>query len=74
MHKAVDGEFFFNLMHEEPSAKLFNGGALPSTEVSRRNNIVRIRAFIRLIINGHYVTRSKKAFLRWPNLELEVAE
>jgi hypothetical protein len=61
-------------MHEEPSAKMFTGTALPSSEISRRNDVVKIRAFIRLIINGHYVTRSKKAFLRWPNLELEIAE
>jgi hypothetical protein len=74
VHKSDDGEFFFNLMHEEPSSKMFNGTALPSSEISRRNDVIKIRAFIRLIINGHYVTRSKKAFLRWPNLELEIAE
>ena len=74
VHKSEDGEFYFNLMHEEPSAKMYNGTALPSSEITRRNDVVKIRAFIRLIINGHYVTRSKKAFLRWPNLELEIAE
>jgi|LauGreDrversion4_2_1035121.scaffolds.fasta_scaffold15507_2 hypothetical protein len=74
VHKSDDGEFFFNLIHEEPSSKLYSGGALPSSEITRRNDIVKIRAFIRLIINGHYVTRSKKAFLKWPNLELEIAE
>ena len=74
VHKSEDGEFFYNLMHEEPSSKTFTGAALPSTEISRRNDVIKIRAFIRLIINGHYVTRSKKAFLKWPNLELEIAE
>ena len=56
VHKSDDGEFFFNLIHEEPSSKLYSGGALPSSEITRRNDIVKIRAFIRLIINGHYVT------------------
>jgi hypothetical protein len=74
VHKQDDGELHFNLMHEEPSSKMYNGTALPSTEITRRNDIVKIRAFIRLIINGHYVTRSKKVFLKWPNLELEIAE
>ena len=74
VHKYDDGEIFFNLMHEEPSSKMENGTALPTSEITRRNNIVRVRAFIRLIINGHYVTRSKKVFLKWPNLELEIAE
>jgi hypothetical protein len=47
---------------------------LPSSEVSRRNNMQRVRAYVRVIINGHYVTRSRKVFLRWPNLELDILE
>lgn len=35
---------------------------------------MRIRSYVRLIINGKYVSRSRKAFLRWPNLEIEIAE
>ena len=68
------GEFYFNLMFEEPSAKKYNDTALPSSEVSRRNNSMRIRAYCRLIINGRYVSRTKKAFLKWPNFEIEVSE
>lgn len=75
VHKNEDtGEYYFNLMHEEPSAKKFNGSALPSSEVSRRNNSMRIRAYVRLIINGKYVSRTKKAFLKWPNFEIEISE
>ena len=74
VHKSADGELYFNLMHEEPSSKMQNGTALPSSEVTRRNNAMRIRAFVRLIINGRYVSHSRKAFLRWPNLEIEIAE
>jgi hypothetical protein len=62
-------------MHEEPSGKKFDGrSALPSSEVSRRNNAMKIRAYLRLIINGKYVSRSRKAFLTWPNFEIEVSE
>lgn len=34
----------------------------------------RVRAYVRVVINGHYVTRSRKVFLRWPNLELDILE
>jgi hypothetical protein len=61
-------------MHEEPSGKKYNGTALPGSEVSRRNNAMKIRAYIRLIINGKYVSRTRKAFLNWPNFEIEISE
>lgn len=61
-------------MHEEPSGKRYNGHALPGSEVSRRNNAMKIRAYIRLIINGKYVSRTRKAFLNWPNFEIEISE
>jgi hypothetical protein len=60
VHKLGNGELYFNLVHEEPSAKQINGAALPQSEVSRRNSAVRVRAYIRLIINGRYVARSRK--------------
>lgn len=69
-----NGEFYFNLMHEEPSGKKFNGTALPSSEVGRRNNAMRVRAYVRLMINGKYVSRTRKAFLKWPNFEIEIGE
>jgi hypothetical protein len=69
-----NGEFYFNLMHEEPSGKKFNGTALPSSEVNRRNNAMRVRAYVRLMINGKYVSRTRKAFLKWPNFEIEIGE
>jgi hypothetical protein len=75
VHKISNGELYFNLLHEEPSAKLIkNKGALPSSEIQRRNNAVKVRAYVRLIINGKYVARSRKQFLRWPNLEIEISE
>jgi hypothetical protein len=75
VHKNGDtGEYYFNLMHEEPSGKKYNGTALPWSEIHRRNNAMRIRAYVRLIINGKYVSRTKKAFLKWPNFEIEVME
>jgi len=61
-------------MHEEPSGKKFNGSALPSSEVGRRNNAMKIRAYARLIINGKYVSRTKKSFLKWPNFEIKIGE
>ncbi len=69
-----EGEFYFNLMHEEPSGKKFNGTALPNSEVNRRNNAMRVRAYVRLVINGKYVSRTRKAFLKWPNFEIEIGE
>jgi len=69
-----NGEYYFNLMHEEPSGKKYNGTALPSSEVSRRNNAMRVRAYVRLVINGKYVSRTRKAFLKWPNFEIEIGE
>lgn len=62
------------MMHEEPSGKKFNRTALPSNEVSRRNSVIKIRGYVRLIINGKYVARTKKAFLNWPNFEIEINE
>ena len=70
----TSGEYYFNLIHEEPSGKKFNGSALPGSEISRRNNAMKIRAYCRLIINGKYVSRTRKAFLKWPNFEIEVME
>jgi hypothetical protein len=64
-------EIYFNLLHEEPSGKKSDGTALPSSEVGRRNNALKIRAYLRLIINGKYVSRTRKAFLTWPNFEIE---
>ena len=50
------------------------GAALPHSEISRRNSAVRVRAYVRLIINGRYVARSRKQFMRWPNLEIDISE
>ena len=68
------GEFYFNLMHEEPSQKKYDSTSLPGSEITRRNNIQRVRAYVRLMINGKYVSRTKKAFLKWPNFEIEISE
>ena len=62
------------MTHEEPSGKKFDGHALPSAEVSRRNSANKIRAFVRLIINGKYVSRTRKTFLKWPNFDIEIME
>lgn len=35
---------------------------------------MKVRAYVRLMINGRYVTRTRKAFLKWPNFEIEVGE
>lgn len=48
------GEFYFNLMYEEPSAKKFDGTPLPNSEISRRGDAIKIRAYVRLIINVIY--------------------
>lgn len=39
IHKGVNDELYFNIVHEEASMKQINGSALPTTEVSRRNNV-----------------------------------
>lgn len=67
-------EFYFNLMHEEPSGKKYDGTALPNSEVSRRNNAMGVRAYVRLIINGKYVSRTRKVHVKWPNFEIEIGE
>lgn len=67
-------EYYFNLMHEEPSGKKYDGTALPSSEVSRRNAAMGVRAYVRLIINGKYVARSRKVHVKWPNFDIEIGE
>lgn len=79
IHKNEDsGEIYFNLTKEEPSGKLDrgknSGSALPHAEISRRNNAMNIRAYVRLKINGKFVSNTKKAKLSWPNFEIEVSE
>lgn len=69
-----NGEFYFNMMHEESSGKKYDGTNLPGSEVSRRSHIQSVRAYVRLIINGKYVSRTKKAYLKWPNFEIEIGE
>jgi hypothetical protein len=61
-------------MHEEPSGKRFDGTNLPGSEVSRRNDISKVRGYVRLIINGKYVSRTKKVYMKWPNFEIEIGE
>lgn len=39
MHQGANDELYFNIVHEEASMKQINGSALPSSEISRRNNI-----------------------------------
>jgi hypothetical protein len=38
VHKGLNDELYFNIVHEEPSSKQYKGAALPSSEVTRRNN------------------------------------
>ena len=61
-------------MHEEPSSKKLLGGALPSSEISRRNNAEKIKAYCRLIINGKFLCKTRKALVKWPNFEIDLME
>ena len=73
--KGNNGELYFNLKNEQDVSKtLVNGNALPRSEEDRRSSAKSIRAYVRLIINGHYVARSRKQQMDWPSFEIDVAE
>lgn len=47
---------------------------VPPTEKSRRLLVGQTRIFVRILVNGVYVTRSTKEFLKWPNFEVFFGE
>ena len=67
-------EYIFNLVQQNPSEKMSDGGSLKHREVSRRNSIQKLRAFARLYINGKRVSETKKQPVLWPNFEAQICE
>lgn len=61
-------EYDFYLQSENPT------DAVQPTEKSRRALISTTRVFIRILVNGVYVTRSTKQFLKWPTFEVFFGE
>lgn len=61
-------------MHEEPAGKKDDGSALPGSEIKRRNNAMKITAYVRLVINDKPVAKTRAAFLKWPNFDIELME
>lgn len=47
---------------------------LKRAELNRRRSIQKQRIFIRLLVNGKYVTRTKKSFIQWPSMESDFQE
>ena len=61
-------EYDFYLQAENPT------DTVPSNENSRRLLIQSTRIFIRIIVNGVYVTRTTKRFLLWPSFDVFFGE
>lgn len=61
-------EYDFYLQSDNPADVINNN------EKSRRLLIQATRIFVRIIVNGIYVTRTTKRFLTWPNFEVFFGE
>ena len=61
-------EYDFYLQPDNPT------DIVSSAETSRRHLIASTRIFVRIIVNGMYVTRTTKKFLVWPNFEVFFGE
>lgn len=68
----AETEYDFFLSSQEPSTE--QNQPVPSIELSRRRSIQATRVFIRIYINGMYVARTKKVFLKWPQFEVYFGE
>ena len=51
-----------------------SGKAIPSSEISRRNRIKSITAWIDLYVNGYKVETSKTAKVSWPSFEADFGD
>ena len=68
-------EMEFFLSYQDCSKDVdFQNKRLPNSEVARRRNITKVRYFVRIIINGQYVARTKKYFVEWPSFEINIHE
>lgn len=61
-------EYDFYLQAENPT------DVVPASEKSRRVLVGSTRIFVRIIVNGIYVTRTTKRFIIWPNFEVFFGE
>jgi hypothetical protein len=59
-------EYDFYLQGIETTDKTLGDQPLPQNEFNRRINVLKTRIFLRLYVNGKYVARTKKQFLKWP--------
>jgi hypothetical protein len=68
----AETEYDFFLSSQEPAQE--QNQPIPTAELSRRRSVQATRVFIRIYINGVYVARTKKAFLKWPQFEVYFGE
>jgi hypothetical protein len=68
-----ENEYDFYLASQEVGAEAY-AAAIPASEFTRRKTIGETRIFVRLLINGNYVARTKKEFLRWPGFDIQFTE
>ena len=52
----------------------FQNKPLPRSEIRRRNLLQKMRVFVRIVINGRYVARTRKSFIEWPSLDINFLE
>ena len=62
-------DYGFVLTYSEPTQE---EKILPKTEIERRNKVKKLKCFIKIYVNGIYVTESPKYTLIWPNFELDI--
>jgi hypothetical protein len=51
-----------------------SGRELNSNEKSRRREVQKQRVYIRILINGEYVSRTRKCWIDWPSYEVNFME
>jgi len=67
-------EYDFFLTGLEPTAENSEIIHLPASEITRRRSVQTSRICVRILINGAYVARTQKLFLKWPQFEVQFAE
>lgn len=74
-HDVKQDEYDFFLQPQEPSADTtILGVRIPNIELSRRKSIQAYRVFLRILVNGIYVARTTKKFMKWPQFQVSFSE
>jgi hypothetical protein len=62
-------DYAFILHYSDPTA---DTKIIPRRELDRRSRIIKVRSYVKIYINGVYVTKSDIYNLTWPNFELVI--